>query len=139
MDGSVRARQVVKRLHKQPHQKIGQLAKEVSGLRDSIRSILTPELFDQVCKRALDESMYEKTECRNRLKGKINKMLVKRRSLEPDVSQRRWVVNLSSKELTPAQVSIFSKGLNFAPAPQRILIPCIVAAIEQGLNGMKEL
>jgi hypothetical protein len=44
------------------------------------------------------------------------------------------VINLSSKELSPAQQSILSKGLNFAPAPRKVPIPQIVASVESGLR-----
>ena len=50
----------------------------------------------------------------------------------------RWVVNLSTKDLTTPQKSVLSKGLNFAPAPRKIPIPQVVAAVEDGLRHVSD-
>ena len=50
----------------------------------------------------------------------------------------RWVVNMSSRDLSIPEKSILSKGLNFVPAPKRIPILHIIAAIKSGLNGLND-
>jgi len=54
------------------------------------------------------------------------------------VESDRWVVHISSKPLTSVQTSVLQKGLNFAPAPRKIPVPSIVAAVEQGLREVRE-
>ena len=48
----------------------------------------------------------------------------------------RWVVNLSSEELSFFQRLVLSRGLNFAVAPRDIPLPHLVATIEKGLRGL---
>ena len=50
----------------------------------------------------------------------------------------KWVMNLSSENLCTPERPILSKGLNFAPAPKKVPIPQIVAAVENGLRGVDE-
>ena len=45
---------------------------------------------------------------------------------------------MSSRDLSIPEKSILSKGLNFVPAPKRIPIPHMIAAIESGLNGLND-
>ena len=49
----------------------------------------------------------------------------------------RWINNYSSKELTPNEKSVLAKGLNFAPSPQNIPIPSIIASVEDGLKKVR--
>ena len=46
----------------------------------------------------------------------------------------RWVSNLSSRTLFTMEKDVMARGLNFAPAPQKIPMPKIVAAVEGGLS-----
>uniref|UniRef100_UPI0002B8EE6C uncharacterized protein LOC108950552 n=1 Tax=Ciona intestinalis TaxID=7719 RepID=UPI0002B8EE6C len=50
------------------------------------------------------------------------------------LSNKDWVMNMSDKELTPAQ-SVLSLGLNFAVSPDNVPWKQIVASIEKGLVG----
>ena len=83
-----------------------------------------------------ERSFREKTtKCKERQKRKFDKLLNRGTG---DVRARRskdkWVVNLSSRPLSTAEESVLAKGLNFAPAPRRIPVPDIVAAVEGGLS-----
>ena len=49
----------------------------------------------------------------------------------PEVS-RKWVTNLSCRQLTPSEISVQAKGLNFAVTAQNIPVPQMVVAIEDG-------
>ena len=42
--------------------------------------------------------------------------------------------NLSSRTLSTTEKGVLARGLNFAPAPQKIPVPEIVAAVESGLS-----
>lgn len=61
-----------------------------------------------------------------------------RRRRGPTSREKRWVVNLSNQELSTRQQSVLSKGLSFAPASKKILIPTIVAAVEDRLRRVHE-
>ena len=44
------------------------------------------------------------------------------------------MVNLSARSLSKAEEGVLAKGLNFAPAPRKIPVPDIIAAVEGGLS-----
>ena len=46
----------------------------------------------------------------------------------------RWASNLSSRTLSTTEKDVLARGLNFAPAPRKIPVPEIVAAVESGLS-----
>jgi hypothetical protein len=52
----------------------------------------------------------------------------------------RQVVNLSSKKLNTSQISVLSRGLNFAPAPKSVPTAHFIANIEAGIKkaGLEE-
>ena len=49
---------------------------------------------------------------------------------QPGIDQQRWVVNLSSRTLTNMKQQVLRRGLNFTPAPQKIPLMDITAAVE---------
>ena len=48
------------------------------------------------------------------------------------VSVKKWVVNLSSRQLRKEEAAVLSRGLNFAVAPKTIPVSHIIAAVEDG-------
>ena len=54
--------------------------------------------------------------------------------LPPPPPPDSWVINLSSKQLSSPQKSVLARGLNFTPAPHRIPVLQMVAAVEDGLR-----
>ena len=114
------------------HCKMKTLSHNIFCQKEHLKSVLSPLLFEEVF---LDKSTYETRECRGRLKRKVENMLRKCNGRSMNTSEDSWVINLSSKRLTPAQHSI---RLNFAPTPRQLRIPRIVAAVEDGLSGIKD-
>ena len=51
--------------------------------------------------------------------------------------QEMWIVNLSSTSITEHQKSVLSKGLNFAPTPNKVPVPKIITNIETALKSSK--
>ena len=79
------------------------------------------------------ESMQTKVSdaAKNRRKKKFDALLLKKRlKQKPD---ERFVVNLSSKQLTTPQMEVLSRGLNFAPTPRFIPKAHIVASVETAI------
>ena len=54
------------------------------------------------------------------------------------VNKNKWVVNLSSRQLTSVKTAVLQYGLNFAPAPKTIPIPKFVASVESGIRDLPE-
>ena len=80
------------------------------------------------------------TKCKDRQKAnsKFERLLANGRS-KGNVSDivERWVVNRSSRELTTDEKVVLRKGLNFAPAPRKVPVTEIVAAVEDGLRKVR--
>jgi len=46
-------------------------------------------------------------------------------------TRKRWIVNISKKELSEAERSVLSKGLNFAITPEKVPVKDFVVATEK--------
>ncbi len=56
----------------------------------------------------------------------------------PEDIKRRWVVNRSSKDLSPDEISLLSRGPKFAITQDRIPIEDIIPVIESGIQNLPE-
>ena len=56
-----------------------------------------------------------------------------------DNPRSKWVVNLSSHELTADETKVLERGLNFALAPSRLPTKDIIAGIEPALQQHKDV
>ncbi|KAL9985752.1 hypothetical protein ACROYT_G008193 [Oculina patagonica] len=54
----------------------------------------------------------------------------------PRVDKNKWVINLSSRPLSDAEVSLLEKGLNFAVTPTTIPATEIVAKVETAIRAL---
>ena len=54
----------------------------------------------------------------------------------PRVDRNEWVINLSSRPLSDAEVSLLEKGLNFAVTPTNISATEIVAKVESAIRTL---
>ena len=57
-------------------------------------------------------------------------------NLTPQVDKNKWVINLSSRPLNDAEVSLLEKGLNFAVTPTTIPATEIVAKVETAIRTL---
>ena len=62
-------------------------------------------------------------------------MLLMRHRPQP-AGNNRWVVSLSSKTLSVSQLSVLSKGLKLLLQSTKILVPHIIASVENGLQNV---
>ena len=54
------------------------------------------------------------------------------------VNKDKWVVNLSSKQLSSDQVSVLEKGLNFAVSPDKLPINDVIVATESACKDLPD-
>ena len=54
----------------------------------------------------------------------------------PRVNKNKWVINLSSRPLSDAEVSLLEKGLNFAVTPTNIPATEIIAKVESAIRTL---
>ncbi len=74
------------------------------------------------------------------LKKHLSEKLSRLRPLENGFHEEesKWVINLSSKQLTEMEHSILKKGMKFAVAPGRLQKEHILAAVECGIQNLNE-
>ena len=99
---------------------------------------LRPEHADAL-QQLKDRSSSQLTEkIKTRLKRKFNWFLQRRTGTSPTHhASDKWVTNLFSRQLSPAETSVLSNGLNFAPTPRTVPVPQIVAGVEDGLRRLR--
>ncbi|XP_070576839.1 uncharacterized protein [Ptychodera flava] len=74
---------------------------------------------------------------RENQKNKLQRLLTKakkRQPLETDYIPERWVKNLSTQELTPAERQLLAKGPKFAITPSQIPIKQYIVEIENSIS-----
>ena len=78
----------------------------------------------------------EKQKAKERQKRKFDTLIREHEGNRASVMSHvgKWVINLSSKQLSDQQEKVLAKGLKFAPAPKSIPIKEIIAAVEPALR-----
>ena len=51
----------------------------------------------------------------------------------------QYVINLTGLEISKPQTEVLELGLNFAPAPSKIPVKYIVAAVETGMKNLPSI
>ena len=84
--------------------------------------------------RSLD---LETKKCKTRQKEKFERLLERSHlHCQDDSVTEKWVVNISEFQLDQDQTQVLKKGLNFAPAPNKIPVTQIISAVEKGLKNI---
>ena len=115
---------------------IKRLESDIRDRREDLRLALSSHHFSTVHEVGLARSRYESKVSRSRMRRKFERLV--RRCNEDVQKQGKWVVNLSSKELSQPEQSVLSKGLNFTPVPKWVPISRFVVAIENGLQTVSD-
>ena len=112
------------------------LTRDSESMRTNLNSSLAEQdhhLIDKLCVEPA-ERMFAKT--KEKHISKLGTLLAKvKAGSEAGINLRpqglkKWVKNLSSKTITPAQESVLKLGLNFTPAPKKLPLLDTVASIE---------
>ena len=118
------------------HRTIARLKQWLEEQRRRLSSQLSEATMESLT--VLKDAAYNATteRCKARQKSKFDCLLVRRNACAQtkQVSRERWVVNLSKTPLEDAEIGVLSKGLNFAPAPSKIPVTDLIAAVEKGLS-----
>ena len=116
------------------HKKKRHLENDCYFQKRQLQHELTPADFEAVTihvDRIMDA---EKQKSKQRQRNKFDRLL--KQENKPSY-QDRWIVNLSSVTISDQQKSVLSKGLNFAPTPNRIPVARIIANVETALKFLK--
>ena len=118
----------------------GDVKKEAESTSETITSTLSAkdaaEVLDKI--RSNTQRVFN---TKDRQQRKFEKRLrEKQASVSPPttsfVDKTNWVVNLSSRSLTEAEVSLLKKGLNFAVNPADIPATEIIAKVESAVRQL---
>ena len=56
----------------------------------------------------------------------------------PCIDKSRWVINISSKEISENELNVLKKGLNFAATPPKLPVDDIIVATEEACNKLTD-
>ena len=79
---------------------------------------------------------------KNRHLKKFNNLLKKHQHQQPPtentIEKSKWIVNLSSKTLTPAEENLLQNGLNYSITPQTIPTADIIAKVQTAIRTLPD-
>ena len=113
---------------------LAKLDKELFGIHLRVSNVMTKEdwgKFDNISHLSMQTRMTENTE---RQKKKFDKFS----PVKPTIDTSRTVVNLTKYELTQDQISVLSKGRNFAITPNKIPVEDIISSVEASIRSLPE-
>ena len=107
---------------------------------DHIQSILQPEYYNQLVTYHNNTYENETKKVKNRHLKKFDNLLKKHQHQQPPaentIDKSKWIVNLSSKTLTPAEENLLQNGLNYSITPQTIPTADIIAKVETAIRTL---
>ena len=100
----------------------------------------TRDTLDQMFERAHDR---EYMQSKARQKQKLQRLLQKKpdRETHMDLSGtqlKKWVINLSKRELSKAETTVLARGLNFAVTPDRLPVNDVIVQTEKACGLIPE-
>jgi len=121
------------------HSTISNANHVATSLRARLDSVLDDDTLMTLDSEIVKEEMQTRAKYRMCHDEKLERLRASYGASKPSGKLNpRWVQNLSSYRLCPSEISVLSRGLNFAPAPSSIPVPRILSAIEPVLGRMDE-
>ncbi|XP_070547586.1 uncharacterized protein [Ptychodera flava] len=125
---------------------VKKIKEEIENIKTQLVTELEPEIWERI--RTAYDNAYEKqfTECRYRQQQKYDHLVAQRNGddrngenyLTTHINPDKWVVNLSNRQLSPAEITVLQKGMNFCVTPLSVPVQEIVASTEVVCNQMKD-
>ena len=119
------------------HQRIKQLDEQCADCTRKLSSVISQEHFDALSKVISHNANKLKEKIKNRHSRKLTVMGAFATE-DVYIDKKRWVINLSSRQLSIHETSALQNGLNFATTPKVIPTSHIVANIESGIYHLSE-
>ena len=119
----------------------GDVKKEAESTAETITSTLSVEDVAEVLDKIRSNTQRVFNTTKHRQQRKFEKLLRQEqvsvsRPTPSFVDKSNWVVNLSSRSLNEAEVSLLKKGLNFAVTPADIPATEIIAKVESAVRQL---
>ena len=124
------------------HNRKNRIKTSLDKQTDHIQSILQPEHYNQLVTYHNNTYENETKKVKNRHLKKFNNLLKKHQDQQPPtentIDKSKWIVNLSSKTLTPAEENLLQNGLNYSSTPQTIPTADIIAKVETAIRTLPD-
>lgn len=125
------------------HMKRDRLKREVECLRSNLKEKLKPDEFDAISiihAHTLEKNMTTAKERHlKKFENLVNKQNArKEQDNQSELDKSRWIMNLSTKELTNDQTKLLSKGMNFSITPKEIPVKEIVSRVENTVKNLEK-
>ncbi|KAL9962577.1 hypothetical protein ACROYT_G031688 [Oculina patagonica] len=119
----------------------GDAKKEADSTAQSITSALSTEDADRILEQIKINTQRVFNSTKDRQKQKFEKLVREKHAAvspsdTPYVDKTNWVINLSSRSLSDAEIALFRKGLNFAVTPTNIPAKEIIASVESAVRQL---
>ena len=122
------------------HNRRNRIKTSLDKQTDHIQSILQPEHHNQLVTYHNNTYENETKKVKNRHLKKFNNLLKKHLHQQPPaentIDKSKWIVNLSSKTLTPAEENLLQNGVNYSITPQTIPTADIIAKVETAIRTL---
>ncbi|KAL9954306.1 hypothetical protein ACROYT_G041825 [Oculina patagonica] len=119
----------------------GDSKKEADTTAQSITSALSTEAADRILEQIKINTQRVFYSTKDRQKQKFEKLVREKHAAvsladTPYVDKTNWVINLSSRSLSDAEIALLRKGLNFAVTPTNIPAKEIIASVESAVRQL---
>ena len=131
-------------------ERIGNITRKLDNITEE-KERKTSEIFSQVSdniKETLEQVFQhahdtEYTQSKARQKQKLSRLIQKKDNTEIDVDLggtqlKKWVINLSKRDLSKAETTVLAKGLNFAVSPDKLPMNEYIVQREKARGNLRE-
>jgi hypothetical protein len=116
----------------QCHHKLIVLVKAQESLRQKIEDRIEKTLYDTLTQVVAQRCKHVKADVERR----HQKKLANPSNRKEEAIKKKWVVNISNRELDKNEISLLRKGLNFAITPSSVPTKEILASVESAIDGL---
>ena len=119
----------------------GDVKKEADSTAESITSALSANDANRILEQIKTNTQRVFNTTKDRQKQKFEKLMQEKQAAvspvdTPYVDKTNWVINLSSRSLSDAEIALLKKGLNFAVTPANIPATEIIAKVETAVRQL---
>ncbi|CAH8868385.1 unnamed protein product [Trichobilharzia szidati] len=125
--------------------KLQHIRSEIEQLKQKIKGIVTSTDYDLITQSSSIAKSATFKKSKNSQIKKFNKLLEEKSTSQNDevnnkkstaIDKSKWVVNLSTHTLSPTEISVLEKGLNFNVSLDKLKPEDVIPKIEIALSGI---
>ena len=113
------------------HCKINDAKAAAREIQHKVSHLITTNEFSTLMKTISHQNQREEKRIRERHQRKLQRPDTSSDEKQREETMRRWVINISDHDLTPDEISLLRRWMNFAFTPKRVPVKEIITAVEQ--------